>query len=61
MYKYERHLNSYSLEKTRVPERKLHHLFDLGQLLSTASDIVIANVIKTLLLILSHLRLFSDI
>lgn len=49
-----RHLNSYSLEKAGVSERKLHHLFDLGQLLPTASDVVVADVIKGLLLVLSQ-------
>lgn len=46
------HLNSYSLKESRVPERKLHHLFDLSQLLSTASDVIVADVIQALLFIL---------
>lgn len=37
-----------------MSERKLHHLFNLGQLLPTASDVVVADVIKALLLILSQ-------
>ena len=53
----ERHLNSYSLEKTWVPERKFHHLFNLGQLLPAASDVVVADVIQALLLILSQGRM----
>lgn len=39
-----------------MPQRKLYHLFDLGQLLPTTSDVVIADVIKALLLILSQDR-----
>lgn len=46
------HLHSYSLEEARVSERKLHHLFDLRQLLPTASDVVVADVVKALFLIL---------
>lgn len=51
------HLNSYSLEKPGVSERKLHHLFDLGQLLPAASDVVVADVIKALLLVLSQVNM----
>lgn len=51
---YASHLDSYSLEKAGVSERKLHHLFDLGQLLPTASDVIVADVIKALLLVLSQ-------
>lgn len=47
------HLNSYGLEQSRMSERKLHHLFDLSQLLPTASNVIITNVVKTLLFILS--------
>lgn len=48
------HLDSDSLEEAGVSERKLHHLFDLGQLLPTATDVVVANVIEALLLVLSR-------
>lgn len=37
-----------------MSERKLHHLFDLGQLFPTASDVVVADVIHCLLLVLSQ-------
>lgn len=47
-----RHLNSDRLEEPWVPERKLHHLFDLSELLPTASDIVIPDIVQILLFIL---------
>lgn len=46
------HLDPYSLEKARVSERKLHHLFDHGKLLPTTSNVIVADVIEALLLIL---------
>ena len=48
------HLHSYSLEEARVSERKLHHLLDLRQLLPTASDVIVADVVKALFLVLSE-------
>ncbi len=47
------HLDAYGLEQSGVSERKLHHLFDLGQLLPTASDVVVSDVIEILLFVLS--------
>lgn len=45
-------LDSYGLEKPRVSEGKLHHLFDLSELLPTAADVVVADVVEALLLVL---------
>ena len=47
------HLHSNGLEEAGVPERQLHHLLNLGQLLPAAADVIVANVIQALLLILS--------
>lgn len=47
-------LDSYGLEKRRVSEGKLHHLFDLSELLPTAADVVVADVVEALLLVLSE-------
>lgn len=47
-------LDSYGLEKRRVSEGKLHHLFDLSELLPTAADVVVADVVDALLLVLSE-------
>lgn len=40
------------LEQTGMPERELNHLFDLGQLLPTASNVVITNGIQRFFLFL---------
>lgn len=50
------YLNSDSLKQSWVSKRKLHHFFDLGQLLPTTSNVIVANVIETLLFILSCTR-----
>lgn len=47
-------LDSYGLEKRRVSEGEFHHLFDLSELLPTAADVVVADVVEALLLVLSE-------
>lgn len=47
-------LDSYGLEKRRVSEGKLHHLFDLSELLPTAANVVVADVVEALLFVLSE-------
>lgn len=47
------YLHSNGFEKARVSERKLHHLFNLSQLFPTAPDVIVPDVIQTLLLILT--------
>lgn len=46
------HLHANGLEEGRVSEGELHHLFDLSQLLTDSSNVIIAHLIQRLLLIL---------
>lgn len=46
------HLHTNGLEEGRVSEGELNHLFDLSQLLADSSDVIIADFIQRLLLIL---------
>lgn len=46
-------LDSNGFKQAGVPERQLHHLFNLCQLFTTAPDVIIPNVVQTLLLILT--------
>lgn len=46
------YLDSNGLEQCWVSKRKLHHLFDLSQLLSHSSDVIVAHLVQRLLLIL---------
>ena len=45
-------LDSNGLEQLRVSEGQFHHLLDLSQLFAAAANIVIANLIQSLLLFL---------
>ena len=47
------------LEEAGVSERKLHHLLDLGQLLPAPTDIVIADGVQGVLLVL-ELKMFMN-
>ena len=49
-------LDSNGLEKLRVSEGQLHHFLDLSQLFAAASNVVIANLIQSLLLFLRNIR-----
>lgn len=46
-------LHSNGFEQAGVPERQLHHLFNLSHLFTTTPDIIIPDVIQALLLILT--------
>lgn len=46
------HLHANGLEEGRVSEGELNHLFDLSQLLTDSTNVIIANLIQRLLLIL---------
>ena len=45
-------LDTYGLEELRMAQRQFHHLLDLSQLLTTSSNVVVANLIQCLLLFL---------
>ena len=47
------------LEEARVSERELHHLLDLGQLLPAPADIVIADGVQGVLLVLESKMLIN--
>lgn len=46
-------LHSDGFEQAGVPERHVHHLFNLSQLFTTTPDVIIPDVIQALLLILT--------
>merc|ERR1712212_1215018 len=46
-------LHSNGLEQSRVPEWKLHHLLEGGELLSATSNVVVANGVQGILLVLA--------
>lgn len=48
----ENYLHSNSLEESWVSQRQLHHFFDLGELFSDPSDVIITHLIQGLFLIL---------
>ena len=50
-------LDSNGLEKLRVSEGQLHHFLDLSQLFAAASNVIIANLIQSLLLFLQNIRM----
>ena len=46
------HLDSYGLKQCRVSEGQLHHLLNLRQLLPYSANIIVADLVQGLLLIL---------
>lgn len=57
----EPHLHPNGLEESRVSKWELHHFLDLSQLLSAASDVIIAHFVQRFLFILAAINRDKEI